>query len=352
MTNKPARESLVSSSEPYPLVLSLPNEIICEIFLHFLPIYPLCPPLTGTLSPTSLTHICRRWREIALDTPALWRAISFSYQPHIPLAQQFHIFDIWLSRSSYCPLSIEMDDGRNGLTGNISGFIVTAVLHCSRWEHLKLHIVGDLTSDFPAIEGPMPLLRSLDLNLRDRFATWTALVGFRELPLLRTVILDTSTSRALSLKLAWAQVTSLTLAGHLLRQCVPFLQQTPNVVHCELKLNSGSHSYYPLLPNITLPRLKFLTLEVRGHTVVTGFDNLVVPALRSLRVPERFLAPNPVDVLTSFILKSGCMLEDVRITGKRSVSGDSYRAAFPAIQFSFDRDDNDDENSEAEIDCL
>jgi hypothetical protein len=237
-----------------------------------------------------------------------------------------------------------MDDGRNGLTGNISRIIVTAVLHCSRWEHLKLHIVGDLTSDFPAIEGPMPLLRSLDLNLRDRFATWTALVGFRELPLLRTVILDPSPRRASNLKLPWAQVTSLTLTGHFLQQCVPFLQLTPNVVHCELKLDSRSHFNDPVLPNITLPCLKSLTLEVRGRTVLTasGLKNLIVPALRSLRVPERFFMPNPIDALTSFISNSGCILEDVRITGKRSVSGDSYRTAFPAIQFSFDRDDNGD----------
>ncbi|KAJ6562466.1 hypothetical protein B0H19DRAFT_1144629 [Mycena capillaripes] len=57
-------------SYKYP-ALTLPNEIVSEIFIHFLPIYPLCPPLTGTLSPTALTQICRQWREIALSTPAL-----------------------------------------------------------------------------------------------------------------------------------------------------------------------------------------------------------------------------------------------------------------------------------------
>ncbi|KAJ7641164.1 hypothetical protein FB45DRAFT_712335, partial [Roridomyces roridus] len=56
-------------------VLTLPNEITSEIFVHFLPPYPVCPPMTGLDSPTSLTHICRQWREIALATPKLWRAI-------------------------------------------------------------------------------------------------------------------------------------------------------------------------------------------------------------------------------------------------------------------------------------
>jgi hypothetical protein len=64
-------------SYKYP-VLTLPNEIVSEIFIHSLPAYPEYPPLTGLHSPTLLTHICRRWREIALGAPALWRAIQFN----------------------------------------------------------------------------------------------------------------------------------------------------------------------------------------------------------------------------------------------------------------------------------
>jgi hypothetical protein len=56
------------SSCTYP-VLTLPNEIVSKIFIHFLPLRPLCPPLTGRLSPTTLTQICRHWREVAHATP-------------------------------------------------------------------------------------------------------------------------------------------------------------------------------------------------------------------------------------------------------------------------------------------
>ncbi|KAJ7149643.1 hypothetical protein C8R46DRAFT_1009060 [Mycena filopes] len=58
----------------YP-VLDLPTEIICEIFLPFLPVYPLRPPITGDDSPTILTQVCRAWRAIALGTPTLWSHI-------------------------------------------------------------------------------------------------------------------------------------------------------------------------------------------------------------------------------------------------------------------------------------
>ncbi|KAJ7932065.1 hypothetical protein B0H13DRAFT_809491, partial [Mycena leptocephala] len=62
-------------SYTYP-VLTLPNEIVSEIFMRFLPTYPRFPPFTGILSPTILTQICRKWREIALGTPALWSVMS------------------------------------------------------------------------------------------------------------------------------------------------------------------------------------------------------------------------------------------------------------------------------------
>ncbi|KAK6977969.1 hypothetical protein R3P38DRAFT_3120300 [Favolaschia claudopus] len=56
------------SSYIYP-VLTLPNEIIAEIFLHFVPPYPEVPPLLDDFSPMRLTHICRKWRDIACTTP-------------------------------------------------------------------------------------------------------------------------------------------------------------------------------------------------------------------------------------------------------------------------------------------
>jgi hypothetical protein len=95
-------------SYKYP-VLELPNEIVSDIFMQFLPPYPLFPPLIGPLSPTLLTQICRRWREIALGTPALWSAItSYHDSINIPFDLAIHAFDIWLNRSRCCPLSMRI----------------------------------------------------------------------------------------------------------------------------------------------------------------------------------------------------------------------------------------------------
>jgi len=326
----------------YPL-LTLPNEIVSEIFLHFLPDYPLCPPLTGILSPTCLTHVCRRWREIALATPALWRAISFSSDDSqlsnldselpndelddIVSKRRAVIFDIWLRRSHSCPLSIHIIEDDD--SSNISEVLAAIIPHRARWEYLHLDIYP---TRLPAVEGPTPLLRHLDLCLEAHNHSMDV-VTFRELPLLRTVILDNMAASLVVLP--WVQLTSLTLIRVQPNKCVSLLQQTTNLVHCQLSLDtSGGDSD---LPDVRLPRLESLVLNVIGPRPVTDFlECFIVPALRSLEIPELFLGSNPIDTLGSFTSKSDCKLQEAHITGPRTVPGSSYSRAFPSIhKFSF-----------------
>jgi hypothetical protein len=132
----------------------LPTEFVSEIFIHFLPIYPSCPPLTGLLSPNILLGICRKWREIALTIPALWRAIPLDYLPD-NLRQQIQTVKAWLSRSGCNPLSIQAEE----YVSTKTELLAAVVPHCARWEHVK-HI--DL-SDLLPIEHLMPMLRQLDI---------------------------------------------------------------------------------------------------------------------------------------------------------------------------------------------
>jgi hypothetical protein len=215
----------------YP-VLTLPNEIPSEIFLHFLPNYPNCPPLTGNFSPTLLTQICRTWREIALGTPALWRAVALSDEPaDIPFERQADIGDVWLSRSARCPLSVCVDGGRDG-NSVLESALAAVVPHRERWEYLTLRL---LVSAPLTIAGPMPLLRHLDFEVREFLNDTDVIqVVLLELPLLRTAILnDLAATRVV---LPWAPLTSLTLKHVLPLEWIPILQQTSNLVHCDLIL--------------------------------------------------------------------------------------------------------------------
>ncbi|KAJ7796355.1 hypothetical protein B0H14DRAFT_3887671 [Mycena olivaceomarginata] len=139
-------------SYKYP-VLTLPNEIVCEIFIHFLPVYPSCPPLAGSRSPILLTHICAEWRKIALAFPTLWRAIEISKSYNDPTCVASA-----LDRSGFCPLSIRVDELYIDLD-DVRSVLAAILLHRARWEYLSLRLIGDADSDYPDIGGPMPLLQ-------------------------------------------------------------------------------------------------------------------------------------------------------------------------------------------------
>ncbi|KAJ7906574.1 hypothetical protein B0H13DRAFT_2020452 [Mycena leptocephala] len=270
-----ARAADIEVPHRYP-VLTLPNEIISEIFIHFLPVYPLCPPSTGILSPTLLTQICRRWREISLATPALWKAVSLS-SSGVPLKRRAHISNL-LSRSHFDEDEYDDDEVR-------------------------------------VSEALSPL--SLGINDDDSEPP-TTVIAFREAPLLRTAILDDTA--ALIVILPWAQLTSLTLTRVEPQECVPLLQQTSNLVYCELRVCYFGHDPFP--PDITVLSLETLIIkDPIGGQVEPYLETFILPALHTLEIPERFLGPTPIDSLASFISKSGW-----QATGPYT-----YREAFPSI---------------------
>ncbi|KAF7343915.1 F-box domain-containing protein [Mycena venus] len=332
-------------SYKYP-VFTLPNEIISEIFVHFLPTYPDPSPLVGIFSPTTLTHICRRWRGVALATPMLWRAIKLR-GPIIPFERQAQIYNLWIRRSGSLPLSVVMLNDRFAIS---SEMIATLIVHRARWEHLKLCLHS---LSYPMIDGPMPLLRHLDLSAKKVFED----VTFHEVPLLRTVILTGFLDARITLP--WVQLTSLTLNHVSSGQCVTILQQTTNLVHCHLYLWMYVDSEVFERSNITLLYLESLTFNPLCDPVTESLNCFIVPALRTLEIPESLLDTSSINSLKSFITKSRCSLQNVCITGQRTIHEDSYRMAFPSVpNFSFpgryirqttdDEDSGDESNSDDE----
>ncbi|KAJ7799746.1 hypothetical protein B0H14DRAFT_2315917, partial [Mycena olivaceomarginata] len=256
----------------YPL-LTLPNEVTIDIFTHFPPVYPLCPPLVGNLSPTTLTHVCRKWREIALAIPILWRALGFS--SNSDRSQQCRIRDIWLSRSGSQPLSLSIDDCPAKTGSSFLPDLLSHRSHQARWEHLELVSHQRL---LPHIEGELPLLRHLHL---DSIRPIVCTVHPHDAPLLRTVVIACRFTTKIALP--WRQLTSLTLRYDQSSRYAEILRQASNLVHCELFIQFRST---PNGPVITLPHLESLILVQEEYA--SGLPELlsifIVPALRSLEV--------------------------------------------------------------------
>jgi hypothetical protein len=219
----------------YP-VLTLPNEIVSEIFVHFLPIYPKCPPPIGPLSPYILCHICQKWRAIALTTHALWRAISLSLRRR--LQEKYILLDDWLGLSGSCLLSIKLHNDMD-LT-NLDHFGAIIAIECERWEYLELDISRPLEI-FPVDDDDelsLPHLRSLKLGRgRETLSAGEIVtVTFLAAPLLQKVALEIYCD-AYGPIFPWSQLTVLSVNWINASQCVDLLKQTVNVVCCRFSFS-------------------------------------------------------------------------------------------------------------------
>ncbi|KAH8091699.1 hypothetical protein BXZ70DRAFT_476761 [Cristinia sonorae] len=82
-----------------PPISRLPVEVLADIFRWCLPDTATVFTPRRRLSWISVTHVCRYWRDVALQTPTLWTAIPVG-QGSVPFAKEF------LARSRRSPLRI------------------------------------------------------------------------------------------------------------------------------------------------------------------------------------------------------------------------------------------------------
>ncbi|KAJ7734794.1 hypothetical protein DFH07DRAFT_844665 [Mycena maculata] len=299
----------------YP-VLTLPTEVISEIFIRFIPVYPKCPPLIGLHSPNVLALICRKWREIALSMPELWRAFApcFGNTRALTPLHLLQALEIWVRRSGSWPLSMELFQAPKRFNKTLSA-------HRARWEHLKLIHAETLLF---SVEGTLPLLRSLHLPMlpvAGRLPT---------APLLQTVTLEFHFHNFSAATLPWSQLTAITVNRILLHSCLDMLNATGNLVYCRVGIHfNPSDGLLSSMGDITLPYLESLILDLIGLPRTGFLDILTLPALRRFWVAESFLGTNPTLTLISFTSKSGCALKELGIIGSR-IPRHVYRSGFPS----------------------
>ncbi|KAJ7623786.1 hypothetical protein FB45DRAFT_115231 [Roridomyces roridus] len=140
------------------MAAELPGDVLSEIFTHYLPDFPLCPPAAGLGSPALLSHVCSKWREFALDFAAFWRAIPVSVTTY-SLPQAANILETWLHRSRSSALSIQLFlYGFIDSTSSFKKFFEMVTANSHRIEHLDLWLYHH---HFTLFSGPFPVLKSL-----------------------------------------------------------------------------------------------------------------------------------------------------------------------------------------------
>jgi len=81
----------------------LPNELLSTIFMFAIEQH--CHD-ESTISPTTISHICHRWRQVALETGYLWTNVVLTFPTS---SEQLTRTLTWLSRSKTYPLDILLD---------------------------------------------------------------------------------------------------------------------------------------------------------------------------------------------------------------------------------------------------
>ncbi|KAJ7149163.1 hypothetical protein C8R43DRAFT_1007390 [Mycena crocata] len=279
------RLSVPSQSECHSPILTLPPEIVAEIFIHFLPSYPERTPLAGPGSP------------------------------------------LFLSLSKACPLSLSIMDSFREL-------LDLAVKHCERWEEVEIVMYSHHLHHLPQILGDTPLLRRLKFGPSNLpMDDGPELILFDRAPRLRDVVL-TDCFLSSVMRLPWAQLTHLEALCLYEHECTEILSETTRLVYCTITVCSSTQPYLRLAEPAALPDLRTLVLFVTDSDDVElskVLDNIAVPALRKLRVCEPCLTRDPVGALKAFFARSRCELEELRVDEPR-LEETQYREAFPAIK--------------------
>ncbi|KAJ7084562.1 hypothetical protein B0H15DRAFT_783638 [Mycena belliarum] len=123
----------------------LPNELLSAVFI--LAIEQDChdKPEPFTTSPTTISHVCRRWRQVALATGALWTKIVLTFPP---CDQQLARTLTWLARSKTYSLDIildfrdqewDWDEDTHGFRwGDMEAVLQLLLSSAARWRSIEL----------------------------------------------------------------------------------------------------------------------------------------------------------------------------------------------------------------------
>ncbi|KAJ7901418.1 hypothetical protein B0H13DRAFT_1717854 [Mycena leptocephala] len=293
----------------YP-VLTLPHEIVSEIFLQSLD--PDATPGSPT-SPLFLGHICQKWRHIALSTPWLWTSISLTITHFSHTRLQ--LLDTWLTRSRECPLSITITDYRRAPGVSVIREYIDAILpHQRRWQALvlKIHL-----ADFPQIQGELPSLRDLHIwpsHSSSPAADWPLIA-----PKLKAMTLSgiTPTITPDKFQLPWKQLTSLcVLKGGSPADVVYILRSAVNLgcLTAQMTDLDGSERIISPIQHHHLRSFSLLRwaspLPLPQRQLL---DLLTLPVLDFIEVSESILP-----TVTDLIARSQCPLNNLTVIAENT----------------------------------
>ncbi|KAJ7625776.1 hypothetical protein FB45DRAFT_922291 [Roridomyces roridus] len=245
------------------VALRLPTELCTVIFklcLQYHGAYLAKP--SPREAPLLLTHICRRWRDVCLDTPDLWTSIHFT-------TGSVELLKLWLSRTGDRLLDVTLNSVHTEKATQLLELIMIQA-HRLRAIHLRLP-----RSVFSRVRGPFPVLERLSIwpGSRDTAAE-RIVIG--DAPMLREARI--SALEFHSVHLPWAQLTTLHFHPYPFKGSANPIARCPALVNLRIAFSTTvSPSTY------TLHHLRSLTLT--AHSIMLA-PELILPQLETLHIEE------------------------------------------------------------------
>jgi len=254
------------------------NSIPSEVF-SFIPWYLGEDDVDENL--TTLTHVCRGWRELLIARPSLWARLD---------CKNANKTRVYLERSKLSPLGVSLYKDVD--TTYLEDAFLSVVPHISRLKSLSIFGRVDILKNLtPRISYPTPLLRESMVT-----------VDYNPTPVLEETLFngDLSSLRALSLAgvithLPWenlSELTTFTLSRVpkykiSITQLLDFFENAHRLKDITLRHSVPTSSDAPPGRVVPLPCLKNLTIFARPECSVL-LDHLPIPVGASLIMEFEF----------------------------------------------------------------
>ncbi|KAJ7132110.1 hypothetical protein C8R44DRAFT_871098 [Mycena epipterygia] len=284
-------------------VLTLPSELISEIFLHCLPDIEFIIPEPSS-APMLLCRICRKWRHIALATPGLWASLYMDldwFFPEPPLDLNLGVFLCeWLSHARNMPLSLHVDDD--------PAFDTDAPSEVGRTQFAPvLNMIGRLSAQWRNVS-----LRVAPVYFQDVCPSGTFPL-LKKLAVPRAEISET----LWMLAIPWAQLTVFRSEKISVCECVYVLRNGPTLLECAFSIFPESYPVRAVLSPLAPLNLRALEITDKTTQLLTAtlLHHLTLPALQclTLRFGTTRHIHHDISDLISFASRCSLQLQELTL---------------------------------------
>jgi hypothetical protein len=279
-----------------PQINDLPPEILGEVFgqvtapedisfpskINFALPAPFFPNYRSPASPYSISHVSRRWRDIALNTAVLWSRLCV-VQPQTEGIVR--LLKEWLTRAGCFPLRLSLYEHSYQPSAAVAVlvFFLDSIHRCISFEMEVKTLVGR-HPDYSRIgtREPTVLLQSLSIRMDEATAAHRPFIITRLLSSPNLRFVRWHNNQVLPLSVAshlWSELRELRLEigiisvelGYALSYCKNLQRLAISRIHVSPRS----------LPPVTLPRLTHLSATFQATVF---FDYLTVTSLTDLEL--------------------------------------------------------------------